>query len=116
MEPSPKRRRVESGESVEYLVQGVTPTEDGTLWPPNRVKLLVIDGQPRISCNGSPPHGTWTEYADGFFMAYHYAGGTPEKPCMYRRIRGTEAYVQTNITHMHQTVLLPMTVMSPAAS
>ena len=70
-------------------------------WPAKRLELLQ-DG--RVAVDGSPPHGNWsiTEAREGVTFAlqltWHYAGCESKlKRHSYRRIPGTEVFVDENI-------------------
>ena len=106
MEPAPKRTRV-AFEQPSFYFQCTTPKPDGNLWPPNLLRLVNNGDKNEVCCDNSPPHGNWVLTPNMLIITFHFSGGPNVKTLLFRRIEGTEAWLQTNSGPPWQGVLIP---------
>ena len=106
MEPAPKRSRLGMVQSA-FIFQCTTPKPDGTLWPPKLLELVVNGEKNEVRCDGCSAHGSWMLHLDVLTVIFHHSGGANVKTSVFRRIAGTEAWLQTNCGPPYQNVLIP---------
>ena len=107
MEPPPKRPRLEH-EQYEFVFQSTTPMEGQRLYKPKLIQLIDKNMEKQVVCDGSPPHGTWVEEADELIIIFHHKGVIDRmKKCVFRRIEGTEAWLQVKCAPEWRSVLIP---------
>jgi hypothetical protein len=107
MEPAQKRPRVGYEQSA-FLFQCTTPQPDGSHWPPKLLQLIVNGDKHEVCCDGSRPHGTWEQLPNTLSVTFHPSGGDKVKTGVFKPIKGTDAWLQTNAGRF-QGVLIPKT-------
>jgi hypothetical protein len=107
MEPPPKRPRL-GHEQCSFVFQSTTPTEGQRLYKPKLLQLIDENGENKVVCDGSPPHGSWMQKADELTIIFHHKGEIDRmKECVFRLIEGTEAWVQVKCHLEWRSVLIP---------
>ena len=96
-------------EQSAFVFQCTSAKPDGNLWPPMLLQLVVNGDKHEVCCNHGPPHGTWMELPDVLTISFHYSGGANVKTSVFKRIEGTEAWLQVNCGAPWQAVLIPTT-------
>jgi len=92
----------------EFVMQNTAVGGGGTLRPPLRLRLGMSEGHSVVSCDDSRWHGAWNKIHGGWCIQFHFAGTGIEKTCVFKRIEGTNGYLQILEAPPHQNVLLPL--------
>ena len=108
MEPAAKRSRLELVQSS-FVFLCTTPKQDGTLWPPKLLKLMVIKDENKVVCDESEPHGSWSRSPNDLTIEFHYNGGIPVKQHIFLPVPGKDAWVQEKPGRPfdHRSILIP---------
>ena len=107
MEPEAKRAKAEPDIKHEFWLQNTRVESDGSLQPVKHILLGMVDGIPRVSCDGCRWHGTWNELHDGWYLEFNFKADGVVKRLRFHRIPRTDVFLQTNCGPPFQNVLCP---------